>query len=79
MTVTFDPFATLVWAAGTWEMISPSWTALDIKVSSGPKAATYKCNASILAPSVEEAPDYVAGTEVAITLRSAHSRIPRFP
>ena len=43
-------------------------TALDIKVSSGPKAATYKCNASILAPSVEEAPDYVAGTEVAITL-----------
>ncbi len=43
-------------------------TSMDIKVSSGPKAATYKCNASILAPSVEEAPDYVAGTEVSITL-----------
>ena len=43
-------------------------TAIDIKVSSGPKPNTYKCNASILAPSVEEAPDYAAGTEVAIKL-----------
>ena len=43
-------------------------TYIDIKVSTGPKAATYKCNASILAPSVEEAPDYASGTEVLITL-----------
>lgn len=43
-------------------------TTIDIKVSTGPKAATYKCNASILAPSVEEAPDYASGTEVSITL-----------
>ena len=43
-------------------------TTIDIKVSTGPKAATYKCNASILAPSVEEAPDYSSGTEVSITL-----------
>ena len=41
-------------------------TMLDIKVSLGPKAVTYKCNASILGPTVEEAPDYVAGTEVLI-------------
>ncbi len=43
-------------------------TTIDIRVSTGPKAVTYKCNASILAPSVEEAPDYSSGTEVLITL-----------
>ncbi|MCI9144486.1 MAG: PASTA domain-containing protein [Lachnospiraceae bacterium] len=45
-------------------------TAIDIQVSKGPEpeaAPTYKCNASIMAPSPEEAPDYVAGTEVAVT------------
>ncbi|MCI9435629.1 MAG: Stk1 family PASTA domain-containing Ser/Thr kinase [Lachnospiraceae bacterium] len=41
---------------------------IDIKVSKGPEAQTYKCNASIMAPSPEEAPDYVAGTEVSVTL-----------
>lgn len=43
-------------------------TSIDIKVSQGAQAVTYKCNASITAPSVEEAPDYVAGTEVGIKL-----------
>ena len=43
-------------------------TSIEIKVSKGPKASTYKCNASILAPSYEEAPDYAAGTEVSIKL-----------
>lgn len=43
-------------------------TAIDIKVSLGVSTATYKCNASIAAPTVEEAPDYVAGSEVTITL-----------
>ena len=43
-------------------------TALDIKVSQGAQAVTYKCNANITAPTVEEAPDYVAGTEVSIKL-----------
>ncbi len=48
-------------------------TALDIKVSMGPETADepktiYRYNGSIMAPSVEEAPDYVKGTEVAITL-----------
>lgn len=43
-------------------------TAIDIKVSQGARAVTYKCNANILAPTQEEAPDYVAGTAVAIRL-----------
>jgi len=43
-------------------------TALDIKVSQGVQAVTYKCNTSIEAPTVDEAPDYVAGTEVEIGL-----------
>lgn len=43
-------------------------TAIDIKVSQGAEAVTYKCNASITAPNTTEAPDYVMGTEVNITL-----------
>lgn len=48
-------------------------TALDIKVSKGPEDASepqqvYRYNGSIAAPTPEEAPDYVAGTEIAITL-----------
>ncbi len=50
---------------GSW--VEPG-TELDIKVSQGKQAVTYKCNASIAAPTVEEAPDYVAGTEVEIVL-----------
>ncbi len=50
-------------------------TALDIKVSQGPEAATYKCNASIAAPSVSEAPDYLAGTEVSIRLVTDDGRV----
>ncbi len=43
-------------------------TSVDIKVSMGAEQATYRCNASIEAPTVSEAPDYVAGTEVSIKL-----------
>ncbi len=43
-------------------------TAIDIKVSLGAGEVSYKCNASIAAPTVEEAPDYVSGTEVSIKL-----------
>lgn len=45
-------------------------TAIDIKVSQGPepKAQTYKCNVSIEAPTAAEAPDYVAGSTVALKL-----------
>jgi len=43
-------------------------TAMDIKVSLGPEENTYRCNASIAAPSLEEAPDYVSGTDVSVLL-----------
>ena len=43
-------------------------TEIDIKVSQGAQAVTYKCNANITAPTVEEAPDYTAGTEVTVSL-----------
>ena len=37
-------------------------TKVDIKVSRGAEKVTYRCNASIHAPTAEEAPDYVPGT-----------------
>lgn len=43
-------------------------TTVEIKISKGPEAKTYRCNTSITAPTIEEAPDYVAGTEVAVKL-----------
>lgn len=50
-------------------------TSLDIKVSQGAEPVTYKCNMSITAPTVEEAPDYVAGTEVAIRLETDDGQV----
>ncbi len=43
-------------------------TVVDIKVSKGAQPYTYKCNAYIEAPSLSEAPDYEAGTEVTVVL-----------
>ena len=43
-------------------------TSIDIKISLGPEQYTYKCNISVEAPSLEEAPEYIVGTEVAIKL-----------
>ena len=43
-------------------------TAVDIMISKGKAVSTYKCNASIDAPSVSEAPDFVSGSNVRITL-----------
>ena len=43
-------------------------TAIDIKVSTGAETITYRYNASIEAPTKEEAPDYVPGTTVGVTL-----------
>lgn len=43
-------------------------TGLDIKVSLGAGEVTYKCNASITAPTPEEAPDYVSGSEVSVKM-----------
>ena len=43
-------------------------TSIDIKVSQGAQKVTYKCNVSIVAPTTSEAPKYVSGMEVGITL-----------
>lgn len=43
-------------------------TSIDIKVSQGAQKVTYKCNVSIVAPTTSEAPQYVSGMEVGITL-----------
>ena len=43
-------------------------TTLDIRVSKGPEAHSYKYNTSIAAPTREEAPDYVSGNSVVVTL-----------
>lgn len=43
-------------------------TSIDIKISMGPEDITYKYNASFAAPSVEEAPGYLTGSEVEIKL-----------
>jgi len=48
-------------------------TGLELKVSLGPEntsepEAVYQCSESIMAPTVEEAPDYVSGTTVSVTL-----------
>ena len=43
-------------------------TPIDIKVSQGIQQVTYKYNASIEAPTLEEAPDYVSGMEVELLL-----------
>lgn len=43
-------------------------TSVDIKISMGSAQVTYRLNASIAPPTVEEAPDYVAGTSVKVTI-----------
>jgi len=44
-------------------------TRVDIRVSLGPiSTTTYQYTDNIMAPTMEEAPDYVAGTEVAVLL-----------
>ena len=48
---------------------------VEIVVSKGPESATYKCNAGIEAPTTEEAPDYVAGSMVRITLVTDSGKI----
>ncbi len=49
-------------------------TAIDIKVSLGPERITYKLNASIAAPTVAEAADYVPGTPVTVTITAADGK-----
>lgn len=50
-------------------------TAIDIKVSMGPETVTYKLNASIAAPTVAEAPDYVAGSPVKVTITTVEGKL----
>ena len=50
-------------------------TELDIRISLGAEKSYYKCNTSIEAPTVAEAPDYVAGTEVKLFLVTDDGRV----
>ncbi len=43
-------------------------TPVEIKISLGAQAVTYKYNASIEGPTLAEAPDYVTGTSVSVTI-----------
>lgn len=43
-------------------------TAIDIKISQGAQPVTYKYNGMITALTIEEAPDYVSGSDVALKL-----------
>ncbi|MCH5275495.1 MAG: Stk1 family PASTA domain-containing Ser/Thr kinase [Lachnospiraceae bacterium] len=48
---------------------------VDFKVSLGSAAVTYQYNAGIEAPTLEEAPDYVAGTPISISLVAEDGKI----
>ncbi len=50
-------------------------TGVEIKISKGQEKVTYKCNISIDAPTKAEAPDYVAGNSVRITLETDDGKI----
>lgn len=50
-------------------------TAVDFAVSLGSAAVTYQYNASIEAPTPEEAPDYIAGTPVTISIVAEDGKI----
>ncbi|MCM1186688.1 MAG: Stk1 family PASTA domain-containing Ser/Thr kinase [Lachnoclostridium sp.] len=55
-------------------MVEPG-TEIDIKVSQGPSPVTYKYNASIAAPTKEEAPEYESGMDVKIVLETDDNKI----
>lgn len=50
-------------------------TKVDLKISKGPEVITYKLNASIAAPTMAEAPDYVAGTQVKVTITAESGKL----
>lgn len=50
-------------------------TAVELKVSMGAEVITYKYNASIEGPTLEEAPDYVAGTSVNVTIVADNGKV----
>lgn len=48
---------------------------VDLKVSLGSENTTYKYNASIEGPTVEEAPGYVTGTSVGVTIVAENGKV----
>ena len=50
-------------------------TGVDITISKGQESVTYQCNISIEAPTKEEAPDYVAGDVIQVTLVTDERKI----
>ena len=50
-------------------------TTLDIRVSKGPETNTYRFNTGIDAPTRDEAPDYVSGTPVVVTLIADNEQV----
>lgn len=48
---------------------------VDLKVSLGSENVTYKYNASIEGPTVEEAPGYVTGTSVGVTIVAENGKV----
>ncbi|MBQ7360324.1 MAG: Stk1 family PASTA domain-containing Ser/Thr kinase [Lachnospiraceae bacterium] len=50
-------------------------TAIDFKISMGFATVTYRLNAGIAAPTVDEAPDYVPGSEVRVVITAADGKI----
>lgn len=57
---------------GSW--VEPG-TALEIKVSKGAEQFTYKCNASITAPTAAEAPGYRSGDAVKLKLVTDDNKV----
>ncbi len=49
-------------------------TAVDLQISLGPKAVTYKYDAEITAPTATEAADYVAGMSVSIVVKDGNGK-----
>lgn len=48
---------------------------VDIAISMGPETGTYKCNVIIDAPTVEEAPEYILGSQAHIVLTSDDGKV----
>lgn len=50
-------------------------TVIDFEVSSGAEKHTYKCNLNVTAPTSEEAPDYIPGTDVRLRLVGSDGKV----
>ncbi len=50
-------------------------TSVDMKISLGPETLTYKYNASIEGPTTTEAPDYIPGSSVGVTIVADNGKV----